>query len=204
MKFLTVESAEYEYVINKSRFLGFCRRVETADEAAEFLSQLRKKFRDATHVCYAFTASDSSRSSDDGEPSGTAGVPIMESITTAGLDETLVAVVRYFGGVKLGAGGLTRAYSHTAAETLSLSKKLEVADCAVFCVSLDYSIYKKIEKAQLKTLYKTVGMEYNSTVDITYATLLPDDFISEITDVTQGKFTCKLMGNERVTRAAKG
>ena len=138
MKFLTVADCEYEYIVSKSRFLGFCRRVETADVATEFLSQLRKKYRDATHVCYAFTASDSSRSSDDGEPSGTAGVPIMESITSAGLNETLVAVVRYFGGIKLGTGGLSRAYSYTAMETLSQSKKLEVADCEVYRVSFDY------------------------------------------------------------------
>lgn len=189
--------------MQKSRFIGICRRVREDAEAAEILAQIRRKYRDATHVCHAYLSGESARSSDDGEPSGTAGVPIMESIRAAGLQQTLVAVVRYFGGIKLGTGGLGRAYAHTASEVLRAANKTEVAECTVLRVSLEYSVYKKIEKRQVQSLYKSMGLEYNKTVDLTVAVREEAQFIAEMTSLTQGKFSVVSEGICLVERSVK-
>jgi len=117
-----------EVEIKRSRFIGYAARVETEANAREILAELRAEHREARHICHAFVLGadrDTQRSSDDGEPGGTAGAPILKAIigrqTSPGrteLSDVLVAVVRYFGGVKLGAGGLVQAYSETAAATL--------------------------------------------------------------------------------------
>ena len=117
-----------EVEIKRSRFIGYAARVDTEQAARDFLAELRAGHREARHVCHAFVLGadrDTQRSSDDGEPGGTAGAPILKAIvgrqTSPGLTElsdVVVAVVRYFGGVKLGAGGLVQAYSDTAAATL--------------------------------------------------------------------------------------
>ncbi|MDE6398077.1 MAG: YigZ family protein, partial [Clostridiales bacterium] len=167
--FVTVTDGSYEYEVSRSRFLGICRRVATDEEAAERLQEIRRQYRDCTHVCYAYVTRESSRSSDDGEPSGTAGAPIMECIRTAGVCDTLVAVVRWFGGIKLGTGGLVRAYTHTASETLGAVGKTEVAQCEVVDAHFAYAVWKKIEKRSLQSLYKLLATVYNKTVDVTYA-----------------------------------
>ena len=108
-------------IIEKSRFITYATHVETEDEARAFVAEIRSMHSLATHVCYAFVADkigNLQRFSDDGEPQGTAGVPILEVLKNKKLFETAVAVVRYFGGIKLGAGGLVRAYSSSAAENL--------------------------------------------------------------------------------------
>ena len=117
-----------EVEIKRSRFIGYAARVDTEQAARDFLAELRAGHREARHVCHAFVLGadrDTQRSSDDGEPSGTAGAPILKAITgrqtspgVTELSDVLVAVVRYFGGIKLGAGGLVQAYSDTAAATL--------------------------------------------------------------------------------------
>lgn len=121
-----------EIVVKRSRFIGYAVRVETEEEARSFLAHLRHDHRTARHVCHAFVLGpdrDTQRSSDDGEPSGTAGAPILNAIAgrqtspgAAELSDVVVAVVRYFGGVKLGAGGLVQAYSDTAAATLDAAR----------------------------------------------------------------------------------
>ena len=113
---------EREKVIEKSRFLTYAAHTAGEEEARAFLASVRAQHPLATHVCYAFIADrlgNLQRFSDDGEPQGTAGMPILNVIKAQELYETTVAVVRYFGGIKLGAGGLTRAYSSCAAEALS-------------------------------------------------------------------------------------
>lgn len=121
-----------EIEIKKSRFLGFAARVETEEQARDFLAEVRRAHREARHVCHGFVLGpdrDVQRSSDDGEPAGTAGMPILKAILDrqnpagrADLSDVVVAVVRYFGGVKLGAGGLVRAYSETASATLDAAR----------------------------------------------------------------------------------
>ncbi|MGK9149293.1 IMPACT family protein [Plantibacter flavus] len=121
----TIASAvEHELVIKKSRFIGLAHPIGSPEEAEAVVAQVKKQAWDARHHCVAMVTGllgDQARSSDDGEPSGTAGMPILEVIRRRELTDVVVVVTRYFGGVKLGAGGLVRAYSSSASETLDLA-----------------------------------------------------------------------------------
>lgn len=110
-----------EHIIKKSKFICFCIPVTCVEDVDKNLSKIRKEYSDATHVVYAYTLFSPSveKASDDGEPSGTAGKPVLDCIKRLGLVNILVVVVRYFGGIKLGAGGLTRAYANVAKDTIS-------------------------------------------------------------------------------------
>ena len=111
----------YELVINKSRFIAYKVELTNLEQVKEFINKLKKEHKKARHVCFAYVFKGdvvSEKCSDDGEPGGTAGYPILNVIKKKNLTNTLVAVVRYFGGIKLGAGGLTRAYTKATAEVL--------------------------------------------------------------------------------------
>ena len=123
------ERAEYRHKIERSDFLGIAFPVMSEEEFFGELQRIEKRYFDATHHCWAFRLRERSRSSDAGEPSGTAGKPILSAIEGASLFETAVVVVRWFGGVKLGTGGLSRAYRENAAETLRHAK---IADRYVY------------------------------------------------------------------------
>ncbi len=113
---------EFEYEINKSRFIAYKKELTSLDDVKFFLQELKTKHKKATHICYAYVYSKetvSEKACDDGEPGGTAGYPILNVIKKKNLTNTLVAVVRYFGGIKLGAGGLTRAYTKATAQLLN-------------------------------------------------------------------------------------
>ena len=117
-----VSRADAEFIINKSRFIGHGKPVETEEEALAFLAEMRETYKDATHNCYAYIVGANMgvmRYSDDGEPGGTAGMPIIEVLKARGVTNCCVVVTRYFGGVLLGAGGLVRAYSRGAAEAVN-------------------------------------------------------------------------------------
>ncbi len=131
----------YERVIERSRFLAYCARTASEEEAKAYLETLRAGHAGATHVCYGYVADslgNLQRFSDDGEPQGTAGMPILGVIKAQSLRETTVAVVRWFGGIKLGAGGLTRAYSSLSAECIRLAPKRSFELCAELAVSVGY------------------------------------------------------------------
>lgn len=119
------QTASGEFVINKSRFIGHAAPVQTEEAALAFLQKIRQEHKDATHNCYAYVIGQNAgimRYSDDGEPGGTAGMPIMEVIRARGVVNVCVVVTRYFGGILLGAGGLVRAYSHGSAEALNAAQ----------------------------------------------------------------------------------
>lgn len=145
-----------EIVTNKSRFLGFARFVEQQDEAENFLKDLRLQYSDARHICYAYKLLNTAKQSDDGEPSGTAGKPILNIIEKKGLQNIIIVVVRYFGGIKLGAGGLLRAYSNTATTTLDSAKIVEYENAIKYRLMLPYSDYEnflsKIKNRKIKIL----------------------------------------------------
>lgn len=113
-----INDCENLIVINKSKFFAFAFKVASENEVKDKLSKLGKQFQDATHICYAYDFDSKQKCSDNGEPQGTAGKPILDCIQKKKLKNVLVAVVRYFGGIKLGAGGLVRAYSTSASEVL--------------------------------------------------------------------------------------
>ncbi len=125
--FTTIQNlTRHDLVVKGSEFLAFANHTSSVQAALEWLKELKTQYKDATHVCWAYRVGDQYRFSDDGEPSGTAGAPMYRSLEGSGLDLATVAVVRYYGGVNLGAGGLVRAYGGAAAEVLRIAPKLEV------------------------------------------------------------------------------
>lgn len=136
MEIVDVENVLYE--INKSKFWGFAYSVSSVSEVEEKLNCIRTAHSKATHVCFAYVLSSPNveRCSDDGEPDGTAGKPILEILKKCDLTNTLIVVVRYFGGIKLGAGGLVRAYSTSAKNTVEATSMVEYIDATKFALSL--------------------------------------------------------------------
>lgn len=144
----TAENGTASYEIQKSRFIAYTSHVETEAEARDFVTAIKKKHFDARHNCSAWVlGADSSqqKSNDDGEPGGTAGNPILEAIKQHGLTNVVVVVTRYFGGIKLGAGGLIRAYSHTASLGLEATPCLEVKPFCLMEAEMDYSLLGTLE-----------------------------------------------------------
>ena len=136
-------------VIEKSKFISYLIPVESKSEASEVLENLRKKHFDATHVCYAYIVNDEVtlyKSSDDGEPSQTAGAPILNVLRKNDLSNVVCAVVRYFGGIKLGAGGLTRAYSNSAIEAVNAATAVTLVDAYHYQISFGYDKINYIDK----------------------------------------------------------
>ena len=144
----TAENGTASYEIQKSRFIAYTSHVETEAEARDFVTAIKKKHFDARHNCSAWVlGADSSqqKSNDDGEPGGTAGNPMLEAIKQHGLTNVVVVVTRYFGGIKLGAGGLIRAYSHTASLGLEATPCLEVKPFCLMEAEMDYSLLGTVE-----------------------------------------------------------
>ncbi|MEJ8306776.1 YigZ family protein [Saccharibacillus sacchari] len=181
-----------EIVIRKSRFIGHIRPVETEEEAIAFIDEIKKLHRDATHNCSAYLLGERDeiqRQSDDGEPSGTAGKPILEVLKNRELKNVAVVVTRYFGGIMLGAGGLIRAYADGAVAAVEAGDEiLRVLHTQVF-VTIDYTWHGKVEN-ELRGREVRTG-ETTFTDKVTLLCLPPladtDRFISWITDLTQGQ-----------------
>ena len=131
-----------EILINKSRFLCFIHHIEDKTEADNFLDKISKEYPDARHICYAYRLKNVSKASDNGEPSGTAGRPILQVLEKQSLLDIIAVVVRYFGGIKLGAGGLVRAYTSAVTECLNHAKKFVWEQAKVYQIKMDYKDYK--------------------------------------------------------------
>ena len=152
-----------EIIINKSRFIGTACPVESEEEALEFIDRIKKEFKDATHNVYAYVIGENSniqRFSDDGEPSGTAGIPVLNVIKQENLRNVAVVVTRYFGGVLLGAGGLVRAYTKGA--KIALDSGIIVDKNLFYDVSfkIDYTLLGKMENELLKNIFTVIDKLY--------------------------------------------
>jgi uncharacterized YigZ family protein len=153
-RFVTVQATPQaphraDAVIEGSEFIAFVSRADTPEDALAWVKFVRAGRQDATHVCWAYQIGAAYRFSDDGEPGGTAGQPILRAIQGGGVDHVALAVVRYYGGTKLGTGGLVRAYGHTAAECLRGAPRLEVRPRV--------SVHASVPFAQISTLYHLLG-----------------------------------------------
>jgi uncharacterized YigZ family protein len=141
--------ARHSEIVKNSEFLAFAAPVSNVEAALVFVAGLRSRYMDASHVCWAYRVGAQYRFSDDGEPSGTAGAPMYRSLEMSGLDGVVVAVVRYYGGVNLGAGGLVRAYGGAAAEVLRVAERLEVHPRVAVTVRVGFdatsSLYRLLE-----------------------------------------------------------
>ncbi len=185
---------ESEKVIEKSRFLTYSAHAEGEEEARAFIADVRKKHSLATHVCYAFIADKAGnlqRFSDDGEPQGTAGVPILEVLKAKGLTESVVCVVRYFGGVKLGAGGLVRAYSSACAENLDGADIRSLVVCQECAIEVDYPEVDGLQKYLSTHTCTLLSTEYGAKVRSLIAVKKAEveDFIEGLIDYLQGRVT---------------
>ena len=183
---------ESEKIIEKSRFITYATHVETEDEARAFVAEIRSMHSLATHVCYAFVADkigNLQRFSDDGEPQGTAGVPILEVLKNKKLFETAVAVVRYFGGIKLGAGGLVRAYSSSAAENLDGADIRVLEMCQEQVLTVDYSGIDSVQKYISTHTCSLLSSDYGEKASFTVAVkkAYAEEFVSGLIDYMQGR-----------------
>ena len=173
MPFSLATSAHHELVIRKSRFLACVEPVNGRDQALARVAQLRAEHPDAAHVCWALLAGGQSAANDDGEPGGTAGRPMLEVLRHQDLQGVLATVVRYFGGVKLGSGGLARAYTDAVAQALlgaektALVKRMQLA-CSV-PYALEGLVRREIERAQAELL----GVEHGSVVTLRFVLAEP-------------------------------
>ena len=169
-RYHTVKQAgEHEIIIQKSRFIAHIKRTESEAEAQEFIQTLKKKYWDATHNCSAYLIGEHDqiqKANDDGEPSGTAGVPILEVLKKRKLKDTVVVVTRYFGGIKLGAGGLIRAYGKATSEGLDAVGIVERRLMRVCHVKIDYSWLGKIENELRSSIYILKNIQYQENVEI--------------------------------------
>lgn len=187
--------AEDEFIEKKSRFIGSVIPCKNEQEALEFIEQKRKQYWDATHNVYAYivreegTPTAIKRCSDDGEPQGTAGRPVLDVLEKEGLTDLCVVATRYFGGIMLGAGGLVRAYSHTSKIAVDAAKILNMSVCRLFRLEFDYSLYGKISYILPNYNIKTESSDFGESVSLEL--LIRHDryesFCKELTEITNGK-----------------
>ena len=182
-----------EVVIKKSRFLGTAANVETEEEARELVASVRKEHYSARHVCYAYSIGETNpqlKFSDDGEPGGTAGKPILDVITNSGISNIVIIVVRYFGGVLLGTGGLVRAYTEAAAEAVRSAETKEICLSNIYDITTEYSDFDKI-KYLLDNADSKIGydVEYSDKVKINAVIpeRLADELTRQISEKTAGR-----------------
>mgnify|MGYP001111766529 FL=1 len=160
---------EHEIIIQKSRFIAHVFRATSEEEAQAFIIDIKKKHKDATHNCSAYLIGENDqiqKANDDGEPSGTAGVPILEVLKKRKLKDTAVVVTRYFGGIKLGAGGLIRAYGKSASEGITATGIVERKLMTVIGVTIDYTFLGKLENELRSSPYQLKEIHYLESVEI--------------------------------------
>ncbi|MFJ8266878.1 YigZ family protein [Peribacillus asahii] len=191
--YLTVQHrGEHEIVIEKSRFIAHVARTETEEEAQTFIAEIKKKHKDATHNCSAYLIGERNeiqKALDDGEPSGTAGVPILEVLKKKNLKDTTVVVTRYFGGIKLGAGGLIRAYSKSTSEGIEATGIVERKLMRVISTKVDYTWLGKLENELRASIYTIKEIEYLDQViiHIFAEEEKKQDYIDWMTELTNGQ-----------------
>lgn len=183
---------ESEITLSKSKFLTYVNRAETEQEALDFIDTIKKKHANATHncSCYMIGAHDNiQKANDDGEPSGTAGVPMLEVLKKQGLQDTVVVVTRYFGGIKLGGGGLIRAYGKATTEGLFAAQVVERKMHYVMKVAVDYNWLGKVENEIRDSHYTLRDISYAEGVELFVFVLQEEEqtFINWITELTNGQ-----------------
>lgn len=198
-KTVELESSDY-FVEKKSKFIGYAKPVSTQDEAVEFINSIKSKHWDATHNVYAYVLRENNtqRYSDDGEPSGTAGVPVLDVILKENVTDVCVVATRYFGGTLLGAGGLVRAYSHTSKIALDAAHIITMANCQIYSVIVDYSFYDRLNVLLSEFGANVIKSDFSTSVSVEFS--IKED-ISELlkdklTDISNGKYSLNYLRSE--------
>ena len=183
------EFGQDEVIIEKSTFIGYAKPVKTEEEAVDFINEIKKKHKDARHNVWAYTIGQNmniQRYSDDGEPQGTAGIPTLEVIKKEDLRDVAVVVTRYFGGIKLGAGGLVRAYTKGAKIGLEAAKIIEKVMFQEVRVRIDYNQLGRVQNEIMNMNYIIKDTIYADNVEIVVYSRLEDveKLVSRMTDIT--------------------
>lgn len=191
-----IGETEAEYTEKRSRFIATLKHCETEEEAAEFINALKSKYWDARHNCYAYSVENGAlkRFSDDGEPHGTAGKPILSVIEGAGITNVCIVVTRYFGGVLLGTGGLVRAYTKAAADAAAKITKAVMTPGTVFSAECDYSSAERLAK-----LIADAGGSVENTVyteNVRYEFFISDTEKQKFTDKLKETFCARIAAEE--------
>ena len=192
-KYMNSKNTNNEIVIKKSRFLTHIKRTVSEEEAKDFIDEIKKEHKAANHNCSAYIIGKSAliqKADDDGEPQGTAGVPILEVLKKEELYNVTVVVTRYFGGIKLGGGGLIRAYSQSASDAVVAAGKVTEVPVVPLTVSLDYTFTSKFEHFLGNTEASIVSTDY--TDKVTYLIHVKekgaDDIVNTLKEITSNSF----------------
>lgn len=200
-EYKTVEKEASDFFIEKkSKFIGYAKPVKTQEEAVEFISKIKSKHWDATHNVYAYVLRENNiqRYSDDGEPSGTAGVPVLDVMLKESLVDVCVVATRYFGGTLLGAGGLVRAYSHTSKIALEAAGIITMAQCSVMSAEVDYSFYDRLNiiLSDFSAVILNTSFSDKVCVEFSVKENIVDLLNAKLIDVSNGKYISKFLRNE--------
>ncbi|MEK4083195.1 YigZ family protein [Psychrobacillus sp. FSL K6-1415] len=192
---------ESEIIIQKSRFITYVNRAETEEQAQEFINNIKEKHKSANHNCSAYIIGEHDniqKANDDGEPSGTAGVPMLEVLKKQGLQDTVVVVTRYFGGIKLGGGGLIRAYGKATTEGIDVAKVVERKLHHLMKVSIDYTWLGKVENEVRNSAYPLKEIIYADQVEVLVFTKADEetDFINWMAEITNGQAKIEIVEKE--------
>lgn len=192
---------ESEIVIQKSRFITYVNRAETEEQAQEFINNIKEKHKSANHNCSAYIIGEHDniqKANDDGEPSGTAGVPMLEVLKKQRLQDTVVVITRYFGGIKLGGGGLIRAYGKATTEGIDVAKVVERKLHHLMKVSIDYTWLGKVENEVRNSVYPLKEIIYADQVEVFVFTKADEeaDFINWMAEITNGQAKIEIVEKE--------
>ena len=189
-----------EYIVKRSRFIGHAAPVTTQEQAIEFINSIKSKHWDATHNVYAYVLRDGQtrRYSDDGEPQGTAGVPVLDVVLKEELVDCAVVVTRYYGGIMLGAGGLVRAYSHSAKIAVDASEIITMSLCVNAVLNCDYTFYGRVPSLIAEFGGTCDNVEYSDDVLVEFKVSkdLYNEFESKLIDLSCGKFNSTVVSEE--------
>ena len=197
--FVPAGSGEAEFVEKRSSFLGHVSFVETEDAAREFINEMKKKHYDARHNCWCYIIRGGAvRYSDDGEPQGTAGLPMLEVFKREGVENVVCVVTRYFGGVLLGTGGLLRAYTKSAKDALDAAGIAAVRRWVKLEAACPYSLLERMKTECLALEGAVSDVEYGADVRMTF--LLPEsrseEFQARVTELSAGQSSAQAVGEE--------
>lgn len=200
-EYKTVEKENFdEFVEKKSKFIGYVKPVKTQEDAVSFVNSIKSKHWDATHNVYAYVLKDNNiqRYSDDGEPSGTAGVPVLDVILKNNLVDVCVVVTRYFGGILLGTGGLVRAYSHGSKIAVESGNIITMAPCKIMSVDVEYSFYDRMNILLNDYGANIEKSDFSNVVHIefTLKESLVQDLQDKLTDLSNGSYVLSEIGEK--------
>ncbi|MGL4774364.1 MAG: YigZ family protein [Clostridium sp.] len=193
MSYTTIRNyGEDSFIEKKSEFIGYAKRCETEEEAKAFVQEIKNKHKQATHNCWAYVIGKNmgiQRYSDDGEPQGTAGIPILEVMKKSNITDCAVVVTRYFGGIMLGAGGLTRAYTKGASIATKASEVVEKVDGLKISLHMDYDLLGKVQYICMQNTWHIEDTEYSDRVivHILCENELSDEIEKEMINSSNGK-----------------